>query len=137
MKQRWVTLLTTLSFLILSSTGVLAFVLPFSLKIIGVHSLMGFAFVALVFLHIANSFGPMKRHLQSPALWFSLIITAAVSLILWWQPSPIQKVLSLSGNLGPAQERFEMFEDEMVFQYSPAPFYKMKLAVRTVKHLPH
>jgi hypothetical protein len=39
-------------------------------------------------------------------------------------------VLALSGNLGPAMERFEMHEDGMVFDYSPSPDYKMRLTVK-------
>lgn len=130
MKRRWITLLTTVTFLVLTGSGMLAFVLPFSLKMIGLHSLMGFLFVGLVLLHVGNSFGPMKRHLASPVLWVATGLTAAISLLLWWQPRPVKYLLSLSGNLGPAQERFEMIDNQMIFQYVPDNAYRMKLSVR-------
>ncbi len=129
--RRWVTLLTTLTFVVLAVTGVLAFILPFSLQIIGLHSLMGFLFIALVALHVGHSRGPMKRHLRSPILWATLAVSVVLSLLFWLQPQPVRAILGLSGNLGPAQERFEMLEDEMVFHYTPAPSYKMQLRVRT------
>lgn len=130
MNRRFVTLLTTLTFEVISVTGIIAFIWPFSLQIVGLHSLMGFLFIALVGFHVANSFTPMKRHLQSRALWITLIITAAFTVILWWQPAPVKALLGLSGNLGPALDRFELRDDGMDYQYSPSPDYRMELNVK-------
>ncbi len=129
--RRAVSLATALTFLVLAVTGVLAFIQPFSIGIIGLHSLMGFVFVALIVLHIFNNSRPLTSYLRSKTLWATLSITAVLTLLFWWQPAPIKTVLGWSGNLGPAMEHFEMSEDEMVFNYSPSPNYKMRLNVKT------
>jgi hypothetical protein len=133
MNQRLVTLLTTLTFIVMGVTGVLAFVRPFSLQIVGLHALMGFVFIALVGFHVANSFQPLRRHLRSKVFWTSLAITSALTIVALLQPAPVKAILGLSGNLGPALERFEMSEEGMLFQYSPAAEYRMSLEVRTGK----
>jgi len=129
--RRAVSLFTALTFLVLAVTGVLAFIQPFSIGIIGLHSLMGFFFIALIGLHILNNSRPLTSYLKSKTLWVTLIVTASLTLLFWWQPKPVRAILSLSGNLGPAMERFELREDEMVFDYSPSPKYKMRLNVKT------
>jgi len=131
MSQRFVTLLTATSFLVLAGTGVIAFIGPFSLTVVGLHALMGFAFVALVIFHVAASSRAMTRHLRSPTLWTTLALTTLVTAILWWQPRPVKAILGLSGNLGPALDRFEVSERGMVYRYSPDPDYKMVLEIRS------
>lgn len=129
--RRSVSLLTALTFLVLSVTGVIAFIQPFSIGIIGLHALMGFVFVALIVLHIFNNSRPLASYLRSKTLWASLLLVGVFTALFWWQPAPVKTVLGWSGNLGPAMERFEMNEDEMVFDYSPSPKYKMRLNVKT------
>ncbi len=129
--RRSVSLLTALTFLVLSVTGVIAFIQPFSIGVIGLHALMGFVFVALIILHIFNNSRPLSSYLRSKALWATLLLVGVLTGLFWWQPAPVKTVLGWSGNLGPAMERFEMSEDEMVFDYSPSPQYKMRLNVKT------
>ena len=129
--RRTVSLLTALTFLVLAVTGVLAFIQPFSIGIIGLHSLMGFFFIALIGLHVLNNSRPLTSYLKSKTLWVTLIVTASLTLLFWWQPKPVKAILTLSGNLGPAMERFEMKEDAMVFDYAPSPKYRMRLNVKT------
>jgi hypothetical protein len=131
MSRRFVTLLTATSFLVLAVTGVIAFIGPFSLPIVGLHALMGFAFVALVIFHVGASSRAMSRHLRSPTFWSTLVLTALATAILWWQPRPVRSLLGLSGNLGPALDRFEVSEQGMVYRYSPDPSYKMILEIRS------
>jgi len=131
LRRRAVSLLTALTFLVLAVTGVLAFIQPFSIGIIGLHSLMGFAFIALVGLHVINNRRPLASYLHSKAFWVTLVLTAGLTLLFWWQPAPIQTVLGWSGNLGPAIERFQMNDDGLVFDYSPSPDYQMRLTVKT------
>ena len=131
LRRRSVSLLTALTFLVLAVTGVLAFIQPFSIGIIGLHSLMGFVFIALIGLHVFNNSRPLTSYLHSKALWATLAVTAALTLLFWWQPAPVRTVLGWSGNLGPAMERFEMRDDAMVFDYTPSPDYKMRLTVKT------
>lgn len=131
MRRRAVSLFTALTFLVLAVTGVIAFILPFSIGIIGLHSLMGFVFVGLIGLHVFNNSRPLISYLRSRMLWASIGVTAALALLFWWQPAPVRVVLGWSGNLGPALERFEMREDGMTFDYSPSPDYKMRLVVKT------
>lgn len=131
LRRRAVSLLTALTFLVLGVTGVIAFIRPFSIGIVGLHALMGFVFISLIGLHVFNNSRPLTSYLRSRALWVTLAITVILTLLFWLQPAPIRTVLGWSGNLGPAMDRFEMGADEMVFDYSPAPDYKMKLTVKT------
>ncbi len=130
-KRSFVSLLTASSFLVLSVTGIIAFVQPFSIQVVGLHALIGFLFVGLIVLHIGNNSKHLSRYLRSKTVWLTSGITVAASLLFFWQPAPVKRVLGLSGNLGPALERFEMTDDELSFHYSPSPSYKMALAVRT------
>lgn len=128
--RRTVSLLAALTFLVLSVTGIIAFLQPFSLGIIGLHALMGFVFIALIFLHIFNNSRPLVSYLKSKTLWSTLALTTALTLLFWWQPAPVRTVLGWSKNLGPAMERFQMDGEGMVFDYSPSPKYKMRLTVK-------
>ena len=129
--RRVVSLLTALTFVVLAVSGVLAFILPFSLGVIGLHALMGFVFIAVIVLHVSNNIRPLTSYLHGKALWATIIFTTVLALLFWWQPAPIKIVLGWSGNLGPAQERFEMNNEGMVFDYAPSPAYKMRLTVKT------
>lgn len=131
LRRRFISLLTALTFLVLSVTGVIAFVRPFSLQVVGLHALVGFLFVILIGNHVVNNIRPLKAYLKSRSLWITLAITTILTALIWQRPAPVKAVMGLSANLGPAQERFEMTEGEMVFHYSPALSYKMKLTVKT------
>jgi hypothetical protein len=129
-RRRATSLLTALTFFVLAVTGVLAFIQPFSLSIIGLHSLMGFVFIALIALHVLNNSRPLTSYLRSKTLWATLASTAVLTLLFWQQPAPIATVLSWSGNLGPALERFQLDEDGLVFDYQPSPQYQLRLTVK-------
>ncbi len=131
LRRRVVSLLTALTFLVLAVTGVLAFILPFDIGLIGLHALMGFVFVGLIGLHVFNNNRQLAGYLRSRTVWATLAVTAALTGLFWWQPAPVRSVLGWSGNLGPAMQRFEMDEDGMVFDYAPSPDYRMRLTVRT------
>ena len=133
LKRRFTSLFVALVFLVLSVTGVIAFVQPFSIGVVGLHALTGFLFVILAVFHIANNIRPLKGYLHSKSLWLTLIITAGLTVVFFKQPEPIKAILGLSANLGPALDRFEMNEDSMVYQYSPADDYKMELTIKTGK----
>ena len=133
MKRPLVTLLTALTFVVLSVTGVLAFVRGFSVHVIGLHALMGFLFVGLVGFHAANNIGPLKRHLRTKLVWLTLVVVAVLSVVIWQQPQPVKALLGLSANVGPALDRFELSEDGMEYQYSPAVSYKMAVSVKTAQ----
>ena len=130
MKRTIISLLTASSFIVLAVTGILAFVRPFSIQIVGLHALMGFAFVALIILHVVNNFRSLKGYAQSKVVWLTLGITVVLTALFFWQPAPVRFILGLSKNLGPALDRFEMNSDGLIYDYSPAPQYKMKLTIR-------
>ena len=71
LRRRFTSLLTALTFLVLAVSGILAFILPFSIGIVGLHALMGFVFVVLVTLHIVNNSRPLKGYLHSRAAWIT------------------------------------------------------------------
>ena len=115
----------------MAGSGVWAFAQPFSIKVIGLHALTGFIFIVVIGLHIANNFVPLKKYLKSRVVWLVIAITAALGALFYIQPSPIKAVLGLSGNLGPALDRFEMTEEGMKYDFVPSPSYKLSLDIRT------
>ncbi len=133
MRRSLISLLTALTFCVLAVTGVLAFVRPFSIQIVGLHSLLGFVFIVLVGVHVANNAPKLKEYLRSKVLWISLAMTVALTSVIFWQPGPVKSLLGLSANLGPALDRFEMSEDGIVYHYSPAADYRMLLTIKTGK----
>lgn len=130
-KRSTVSLLTAFSFLVLAVTGVLAFFRPFSIRIVGLHSLIGFVFIGLIALHVLNNTGHLNRYLRSPRVWATLGITLFLAALFLWQPAPVRSVLGLSRNLGPAIDRFEVTDKGLNYQYVPDPGYRMALNVRT------
>jgi len=126
-----VSLFTATTFVVLSVTGVIAFIQPFSIGIVGLHALMGFVFIALIGLHAINNLRPLARYLRGKIVWLALAGTSMLTLLFWLQPAPVQSMLNWSGNLGPALERFQMGEEEMVFDYHPSPDYQLRLTVKT------
>lgn len=127
MKRSAVSLTIALLFITLAVTGVLGFFQPFNLTVIAVHSLLGFLFIGSIALHLKNNARQLKNYFKSPiAMWISLGILAMVLLIIW-RPLPIQSILKLSPNLGPAADRFELRDDKITYHYTPAPHYKMQL----------
>ncbi|MBL6765839.1 MAG: DUF4405 domain-containing protein [Verrucomicrobiae bacterium] len=129
-KRSFVSLLTALSFIVLAVTGVVAFVQPFSIQVVGLHALMGFVFVGLIALHVINNSGHLKRYLRSKTLWATAGVTAGLTALFFWQPAPIKSMLGLSQNLGPALDRFEVTDKGLTYRYEAAPQYQMTLNVR-------
>jgi hypothetical protein len=115
----------------MAGSGVWAFAQPFSIQVIGLHALTGFIFIVVIGLHIANNFVPLKKYLKNRAVWSVVGITGGLAVLFYFQPSPIKAVLGLSGNLGPALDRFEMTDDGMKYDYTPSPSYKLSLDIRT------
>ncbi|MBK1880042.1 hypothetical protein [Pelagicoccus mobilis] len=129
-KRSTVSLFVAFSFIVLAVSGVLAFVLPFSIRIVGLHALIGFAFVALIGFHVFNNFRQLSTYLKSRTAWAALVATLIWVAVFLWQPAPVRSVLRLSCNMGPALDRFEVNEVGMRYQYVPDPRYRMDLNVR-------
>ena len=129
-KRSYVSLLTAFSFAVLAVTGVLAFVLPFSLRVVGLHALMGFVFIGIIALHVRNNFNHLARYAKTSVLWTTLLITGLLTALFLLQPGPIQEVLRLSQNLGPAIDRFEVHDEGWEYRYAPAENYQLSLTVR-------
>lgn len=119
-----------MKFMVIVVSGLMAFTLPFSIITTGLHSLMGFVFIALIALHITNNIKGFKKSFKSRRFLFSFIFVSSITTLFIWQPKPIQKILSLSNNLGAAQDLFEMKENGMTYHYTPTENYKLKLEVR-------
>ena len=130
-KRSFVSLLTASTFLVLAVTGILAFCRPFSIRIVGLHALIGFVFIGLIALHVLNNQGHLKRYIRSKTLWATLGIVSGLTLLFLWQPAPIRAILGLSKNIGPALDRFEVTDKGLNYQYAPDPRYQMALQVRT------
>ncbi len=112
-------------------TGIYAFSQPFSIEIIGLHSLSGFLFIAIVGGHILNNIVPLKKYFKHTAALGVSLLVALTTALFYYQPPPIKAFLGLSGNLGPAQDMFKMKDTGLTYQYSPDPGYKLLLDVRT------
>ena len=112
-------------------TGIIAFIQPFSIEIIGLHALTGFLFIGVVVGHIFNNSVALKKYIKSPVVLGVIGVTIFTMLLFYYQPAPIKKILGLSGNLGPALDLFEMDEKGMTYRYSPDPGYKMLIDLRT------
>ncbi len=130
-KRSTVSLLTAFSFIVLAVTGVLAFVRPFSIQIVGLHSLIGFVFIGLIALHILNNTGHLGRYLKRGPVWITLSVVAALAVLFFWQPAPIKGVLGLSKNLGPTLDDYEVTDLGLSYHYTPDPGYEMALTVRS------
>jgi hypothetical protein len=133
-KKKIVTVLVAMTFTVIVISGLLAFFRPFSILVTGLHSLMGFVFIGLIYLHVKQNFKGMKKSLKSRYTIGSLLFVTLLTALFIWQPKPIKMILGLSNNLGAALERFEMKDDGMIFHYSPAENFKLKLEVRAGKN---
>ncbi len=71
-------MLIMFTFLVMSVTGALSFFRPFSIKIVGLHALMGFIFMAFIVVHILNNSRQLRGYLKSSKIW--LIIAVIVGL---------------------------------------------------------
>jgi hypothetical protein len=130
-RRRITSLLSMLTFVVMAVTGALAFFLPFSIEIAGLHSLMGFVFVAFIAVHVLNNSRQLKGYLRSRVVGLALAVTVGLGVVFFFQPAPVKAVLGLSQNLGPALDRFEVQEDGMVYHYAPSDDYRMELTVKT------
>ena len=133
LNRSFVSLLVASTFIVLATTGVLAFVLPFSIQVVGLHALIGFVFVGLIVLHVINNIRPLSQYMRTRVLWWTSVITVGLTALFLWQPGPVRSILGLSQNIGPALDRFQMKDDGLVYHYSPAPYYKMALTIRAGK----
>lgn len=111
-------------------SGVLAFIQPFSITTIGLHALTGFLFIGVVVGHILNNSTALKKYFKHPVAYSVMATVMVTTALFLYQPKPIQALLGLSGNLGPALDLFELKETGMTYRYSPDPGYKMILDLR-------
>ena len=130
-RRQLVSLFNAILFGVMAVTGVIAFIQPFSIEIIGLHALTGFLFIGVVVGHIFNNSVALKKYIKSPVVLAVIGTTVATTALFYYQPSPIKKILGLSGNLGPALDLFEMDEKGMTYRYTPDPGYKMLVDLRT------
>ena len=130
-KRRLVSLFNAILFGVMAVTGIIAFIQPFSIEIIGLHALTGFLFIGVVVGHIFNNSVALKKYIKSPVVLGVIGVTIFTTLLFYYQPAPIKKILGLSGNLGPALDLFEMDEKGMTYKYTPDPGYKMLIDLRT------
>lgn len=131
--RKLINLMVAMTFTVIVVSGLMAFFFPFNLKTTGLHALMGFVFIVLIGLHVANNFKGLKRSFQEHNSLIAIVSIALLTALFLWQPKPIQKILGLSNNLGAAQDLFVMNQDGMIYNYTPAPNYKLKLEVRAGK----
>jgi hypothetical protein len=119
-----------MTFLVIVTTGLLAFFLPFSITVTGLHALMGFLFIGLIGLHVHHNFKGLKRSIKNRYFWLVLLTTALLTALFIWQPTPVKKILRLSNNIGSALDLFQMQDNGFIYRYTPAENYKMKLEIR-------
>lgn len=129
MKRHLVSLLIAMLFVTLAVTGIMGFFLPFNLRTVSVHALVGFLFIGAIALHLKNNFRQLRGYFSKPGVAVLALFVVALIAFILWQPAPVRAVLGLSGNLGPELDRFEMQDSRMIYQYVPDPRYKMQLEI--------
>ena len=117
-------------FMVTAISGLLAFFQPFSILIVGLHALMGFVFIGLIFGHVKQHFRGMRRSFKSRYVIGSLLVTILLITLFLKRPKPIRMIQGLSHNVGAALDRFEMRDNGMLYNYTPATNYKLQLDVR-------
>ena len=127
MKRNVVSLTIAVLFLTLAVTGVMGFFLPFNILTVSVHALLGFVFIGSIALHLKNNFRQLKNYFTSKTALLVIFCVAALVAVILIQPKPVVAILGLSKNLGPAADRFELKDTKMIYNYTPAPHYKMQL----------
>ena len=132
--RKAINLLVAMTFAVIAISGLLAFFLPFSIITTGLHALMGFLFLALISLHVTNNFKGFKRSFSKKTFALTFLFVSILTGLFIWQPTPVKSILGLSNNLGAALDLFEMKDDGMIYNYTPAPNYKLKLEVRAGKN---
>ncbi len=130
MKRPFVSSFIALTFVVMAVTGILSFVREFSLVIVGVHALSGMVFIGVVGCHVSNNFRSLRTYFRGRSGRLAILLSLALTTTLVLQPGPIKALLGLSGNLGPAMDRFEMSENGVTYHYNPAPEYRLTLTVR-------
>ena len=127
MKRNVVSLTIAVLFLTLAVTGVMGFFLPFNILTVSVHALLGFVFIGSIALHLKNNFRQLKNYFTIKTALLVIFCVAALVAVILIQPKPVMAILGLSKNLGPAADRFELKDMKVVYNYTPAPHYKMQL----------
>tara|TARA_B110001469_G_scaffold124143_1_gene137298 strand:+ start:1701 stop:2138 length:438 start_codon:yes stop_codon:yes gene_type:complete len=119
-----------MTFVVMVVSGCLAFFLPFSIKITGLHALMGFMFLWMIVAHVSNNVSGMKRSFNPRILLSSAALTGLLTVLFIWQPAPVKAILRLSQNKGASLETFELQVDTFSYLYTPAENYQLKLDIK-------
>lgn len=119
-----------MTFAVMVVSGLLAFFLPFSIKITGLHALMGFMFLWMIVAHVRNNVSGMKRSFNPRILLSSAALTGLLTALFIWQPAPVKAILNLSQNKGASLETFELQVDTFSYLYTPAENYQLKLDIK-------
>ena len=122
--------MAAMTFAVTAVSGLLAFFQPFSILTVGLHSLMGFVFIGLILGHVKQNFKGMRRSFQSRYVIGALLVTVLLVTLFLRRPKPVRMIQDLSHNVGAALDRFEMRDNGMRYNYTPAPNYKLQLDVR-------
>ncbi|MCM8530885.1 MAG: hypothetical protein NE330_06975, partial [Lentisphaeraceae bacterium] len=133
MQRKLVSLLVLMIFIVISVSGILAFFLPFSITIIGLHSLLGFLFLLIIGAHLYNNWRSLKTYLKSKSALACLIFISILSYTIILQPTPVKAMLRLSKNTGAALDKFSFSKSGISYSYSPDDSYKMKLSIQPTK----
>jgi len=123
-----------MTFLVMVVSGCLAFFLPFSIKITGLHALMGFLFLWMIVAHLRNNFKGLKRGGRPKELLIAVTLTGLITTLFIWQPAPVRAVLNLSSNQGASLQAFEQTVDTWNYLYTPAENYQLQLEIKFGEH---
>lgn len=118
-------------FVVISTTGVMAFFLPYDISIISIHAILGFLFLAIILIHLYNNLNQLKKYLKSKSTLSVFVITFLLTAIIIAQPAPVQSILKLSKNTGPALDRFQIQDSTICYDYAPAETYKLSVKIQS------
>ncbi len=91
---------------------------------------MGFIFIFLIIAHLTSHRVKFKNSLKAKYTLTALFISLSLTTLFVWQPNFIKAILKTSNNLGAAVDKFEINDEGLLYFYSPAENYKLKLNLK-------
>lgn len=99
-------LLAGLSFLIVATSGVLSFALPYGARLSGVHTVAGFAFVLAIVIHLAHNGLTWLRYTRtqksrrpSGVFMLSLVVVGGLLFAAYTPARPVERLLAWGTSL--------------------------------------
>ena len=121
---------------VVTVTGVIAFLRPFSLLIVSLHVVFGLAFALATLWHIKNNFPHLRRYAKSKAIVFCTAAAVGLAAVVVGQIPPVRALMRLSPNTGAAAIEVVDEAEQLRFDYAPADDYRLRLDIQKGSEFP-